>query len=97
MGERPSSAKDYKADSAREALRLLAWSTGRVVRRQLRVIRVLYGDAHAGPLIADMTEHGNARYRQNLDHFARRLGELRGLRKGVDQAQASDVLWFYFS
>jgi hypothetical protein len=84
------------ADSAEEVLRAIASGTGLTVRRQLRVISVLYDNTHADPLIADMAEHADGRYRKNLDHAARRLGELRALRQGVDQAQASDVLWFYF-
>ncbi|HWG27595.1 TetR/AcrR family transcriptional regulator [Actinospica sp.] len=84
------------ADSAAEVLRLLAWGTGQTTLRHLRVITVLYDNALADPLIADMAQHANLRYRQNLDRAARRLGELHALRPDVDQAQASDVLWFYF-
>jgi hypothetical protein len=75
---------------------VVAWGTVTTAQRQLRVISVLYDNAHADPLIADTAEQANARYRQNLGLAARRLDELHALRQGVDQAQASDVLWFYF-
>jgi AcrR family transcriptional regulator len=84
------------AGSAEEVLRLVAWGTGQTARRQLRMISVLYDNVLADPLIADMADHVDGRYRQNLDRSARRLGELRALRQDVDQAQASEVLWFYF-
>ena len=84
------------ADTAAEILRMIAWGTAGTMRRQQRVITVLFDNAHADPLIGDMAEHADRRYRQNLDRSARRLGELRALRPGVDEAQASDVLWFYF-
>ena len=84
------------ADNAEEVLRVVAWGTGTTAQRQLAVITVLFDNAHADPLIADTAERANLRYRQNLDLAARRLGDLHALREGVDQAQASDVLWFYF-
>jgi AcrR family transcriptional regulator len=84
------------ADSAEEVLRSVASGTGLTARRQLRAISLLYDNTHADGLIADMAELVNDRYRTNLDNAARRLGELRALRQGIDQAQASDVLWFYF-
>jgi AcrR family transcriptional regulator len=84
------------ASSAEEILRLVAWGTGQTGRRQLRTISLLYDNVHADPLFADMARRADVRYRRNLDRSARRLGELHALRQDVDQAQASDMLWFYF-
>ena len=84
------------AEGAEEVLRHAARGTGQTARRQFRVITVLYDNAHADPLLADMARNADLRYRRNLDRSVRRLGELHALRQDVDQAQASDMLWYYF-
>lgn len=84
------------ATDADQVLRAIAGGTCETARRQLRAISVLCDSVHADPLIADAARRADLPYRERLDQAALRLAEFGAVRAGVDQAEASDVLWFFF-
>jgi AcrR family transcriptional regulator len=71
------------------------------VSRQMReqfadVMRVMLTTAPHDAAVAAQMEKATAVYRAAFVPIAEQLDKLRALRRGIDVAQAVDVLWFYF-
>ncbi|MFD0485152.1 TetR/AcrR family transcriptional regulator [Kineococcus sp. GCM10028916] len=84
------------ADSGHDVLHAIANGTGATWQERADVITVLLGSAAAEPRGALLLAEAQTAYRSALDRAAERLVELSALRPGIDAAQASVALWFYF-
>ena len=72
-------------------------STVRQLREQWAdVIRVLLTTAPHDPTVAAQLDASTQYYKGCIANIAQRLSELGTLRRGVDAAYATDILWFYF-
>ncbi|MFF5076635.1 TetR/AcrR family transcriptional regulator [Actinoplanes sp. NPDC000266] len=74
-------------------LRRAAEGTGAVIRSQATMIRVLFDNRTAEPVIAEAAEVATRRYRERLDRIAERLVAVGAVK--LPARRAGDILWFY--
>lgn len=85
-----------KAKTARQVIEAIARGTRINNERYHDISQVMVTAAAADDAAAEVLERSDQWYRKTLSHAARRLKTLRALRKGLTEARAVDVLWFFF-
>ncbi|XVU28997.1 TetR/AcrR family transcriptional regulator [Actinoplanes sp. CA-054009] len=83
---------DEMTDGAR-ILRRTAEGTGAVIRSQATMIRVLFDNRTAEPVIAEAAEVATRRYRERLDRIAERLVAVGAVT--LPAGRVGEILWFY--
>ncbi|CAM2815918.1 TetR family transcriptional regulator [Mycobacterium intermedium] len=85
-----------KAKSAADVLKITAHGTRVDNERYHDIIEVMKYAAAVDATATDILRQSDAGYRQALGQIARRLRTLKALPRGVTEAKATDILWFYF-
>ncbi|WP_433184913.1 TetR/AcrR family transcriptional regulator [Actinoallomurus sp. CA-150999] len=83
-------------DDGEEILRLTAAGTREVREQWGDVMRVVLATAPHDAHIAESLAAATDSYREGFALTARRLADIGALNDGVDVADATDILWFYF-
>jgi AcrR family transcriptional regulator len=85
-----------KCSSPDEVIRVTAYGTRVDNERYHDIAQVMATAAALDDAATDILVRSDEEYREALSHAARRLKSLRGLKKGLTEKRAVDVLWFYF-
>ena len=85
-----------KSKSGDEVLCIAAHGTRVDNERYHDIIEVMKYAAGVDRKATDILQQSDAGYRQALDQVARRLRTLKALPTMMTEAQATDILWFYF-
>ncbi|GAB7039602.1 MULTISPECIES: TetR/AcrR family transcriptional regulator [Catenuloplanes] len=84
------------ATTGREVIDLIAAGTGSTYRRHRAVIELLLDTAASEPSARRLLAAANSSYRAAIGTVAARIATLGALADGVDEARATDVLWYLF-
>lgn len=85
-----------KSKSAADILTITAHGTRVDNERYHDIIEVMKYAAAVDATATDILQQSDAGYRQALGQITRKLRTLKALPRGVTEAKATDVLWFYF-
>lgn len=85
-----------KCSSPDEVISVTAHGTRVDNERYHDIVQVMATAAALDDTATDILVRSDEEYREALSHAARRLKSLRGLKKGLTENRAVDVLWFYF-
>ncbi|GAB3003046.1 TetR/AcrR family transcriptional regulator [Mycobacterium bourgelatii] len=85
-----------KAKSATDVLKIAAHGTRVDNERYHDIIEVMKYAAAVDATATDILQESDVGYRQALGQIARKLRTLKALPRGVTEAKATDILWFYF-
>ena len=80
----------------REILRLCARTLCSMRQEYGDIIRVILNTAPHDATIARTLATATDRYRKALVRIGRHIASLGGLRKGIDENEVADILWFYY-
>jgi AcrR family transcriptional regulator len=81
---------------AETAIAQMAAGVCESIQKLLPLVAVMYDTAPTEPLIADAVKGVERTYRQNLSPLVQHLREHAWLRDDLSDADAIDILWFYF-
>jgi AcrR family transcriptional regulator len=82
---------------AEELLRFITHATRVRFENARDLMRIVTDTAPHDATAAQALRTAHASLRRGLSHTARRLAELGALRRGIDEREATDILWFYLS
>jgi AcrR family transcriptional regulator len=85
-----------KCSSPDEVITVTAHGTRVDNERYHDIVQVMAAAAALDDAATDILVRSDEQYREALSHAARRLKRLGGLKKGLTEKRAVDILWFFF-
>jgi AcrR family transcriptional regulator len=85
-----------RAQSGRQVITEVSESSGRLVERHYRALAVVWDNAVADPLVAEVAASVRMTHMQRLQRIVLRLRQIGALRPDISGEHAVDVLYFYF-